>query len=89
MAVKIATSAYTASVVTAASGNTGFETLDKEDFLSVLSKAPRYSLPGARWYISPAGYHAAMQRLDLAQGGNASVAQGFGLTFLGLSLIHI
>jgi HK97 family phage major capsid protein len=24
-----------------------------------------------------------MQRLDLAQGGNASVAQGFGLTFLG------
>jgi HK97 family phage major capsid protein len=90
IAVKIATSAYTASVVTAASGNTGFETLDKEDFLSVLAKCPRYALPGARWYISPAGYHAAMQRLDLAQGGNASVAQGFGLTFMGypVTLVH-
>jgi HK97 family phage major capsid protein len=83
VAVKIDTAPFTASVVTAASGNNSFETLDKEDFLAVLAKTPRYALPGARWYISPAGYHAAMQRLDLAQGGNASVAQGFGLTFLG------
>lgn len=91
VAVKIATASYTASVVTAASGNNSFETLDKEDFLSVLAKAPRYALPGARWYISPAGYHAAMQRLDLAQGGNASVAGGFGLTFLGypVVLVHV
>jgi len=90
VAVKINTSAYSASVVTAASGNVSFETLDKEDFLSVLAKAPRYALPGARWYISPAGYHAAMQRLDLAQGGNASVANGFGLTFMGypVTLVH-
>jgi HK97 family phage major capsid protein len=90
VAVKINTASYTASVVTAATGNTGFETLDKEDFLSVVAKAPRYSLPGARWYISPAGYHAAMQRLDLAQGGSVSVAQGFGLTFLGypVTLVH-
>ena len=83
VAVKIDTAPFTASVVTAASGNVSFETLDKEDFLAVLARIPRYALPGARWYISPAGYHAAMQRLDLAQGGNASVAQGFGLTFLG------
>lgn len=90
VATKINTSAYSASVVTAASGNVSFETLDKEDFLSVLAKAPRYALPGARWYISPAGYHAAMQRLDLAQGGNASVANGFGLTFMGypVTLVH-
>jgi HK97 family phage major capsid protein len=32
-----------------------------------------------------------MQRLDLGQGGNASVAQGFGLTFLGypVTLVHV
>jgi len=91
IAVKINTASYTASVVSAAAGNTGFETLDKEDFLSVMAKCPRYAIPGARWYISPAGYHAAMQRLDLAQGGNASVAQGFGLTFMGypVVLVHV
>lgn len=89
--VKIATSSYTASVVTADSGNNSFETLDKEDFLGVMAKCPRYALPGARWFISPAGYHAAMQRLDLAQGGNASVAGGFGLTFMGypVTLVHV
>jgi HK97 family phage major capsid protein len=90
VAVKIDSGSFTASVVTADGGNTGFETLDKEDFLRVMAKAPRYSLPGARWYISPAGYHASMQRLDLAQGGSVSVAQGFGLTFMGygVTLVH-
>lgn len=87
VAVKITQSAYSASMVTAAIGNVSFETLDKEDFLAVLAKTPRYALPGARWFISPAGYHAAMQRLDLAQGGNASVAGGFGLTFLGYPVV--
>ena len=87
IAVKIDTAPYTASVATAASGNNSFETLDKEDFLAVLAKTPRYALPGARWYISPAGYHASMQRLDLNQGGNASVAGGFGLTFMGYPVV--
>ena len=93
VAVKIDTAPFTASVVTAAVGNNSFETLDKEDFLSVLAKAPRYALAGGRaaWYISPAGYHASMQRLDLAQGGSVSVSQGFGLTFLGypVVLVHV
>lgn len=91
IAVKIDTAPFTASVATAASGNNSFETLDKEDFLAVMAKTPRYALPGARWYISPAGYHASMQRLDLAQGGNPSVANGFGLTFLGypVVLVHV
>jgi len=91
IATKINDGSYTASVVSAASGNTAFETLDKEDFLSVMAKCPRYALPGARWFISPAGYHAAMQRLDLAQGGWVGVAQGFGLTFLGypVVLVHV
>lgn len=87
VAVKIDNGSYTASVVTSDTGNTGFETLDKEDFLRVMAKCPRYALPGARWYISPAGYHAAMQRLDLAQGGSVSVAQGFGLTFMGYPVV--
>lgn len=88
--VKLTDSAYSASLVTAATGNGAFETLDKEDFLSAMAKLPRYALPGARWYISPAGFHASMQRLDLAQGGSVSVAQGFGLTFLGypVTLVH-
>lgn len=91
VAVKITGSAFSASLVAAAAGNSGFETLDKEDFLSVLAKAPRYVLQGgrAKWYISPAGYHAAMQRLDLAQGGSNSVANGFGLTFLGYPVVLV
>lgn len=89
--VKLTNSAYSASLVAAAGGNSGFETLDKEDFLAVLAKAPRYVLQGgrAKWYISPAGYHAAMQRLDLAQGGSNSVANGFGLTFLGYPVVLV
>lgn len=87
--VKIATAPYTASVVNAASGNVSFETLDKEDFLSMMAKCPRYALPGAKFYVSPAGYHAAMQRLDLGQGGSVSVAQGFGLTFMGYPVVLV
>lgn len=87
--VKLTDAAYSASLVTAATNNGAFETLDKEDFLSCMAKLPRYALPGARWYISPAGYHASMQRLDLAQGGSVSVAQGFGLTFLGYPVVLV
>jgi HK97 family phage major capsid protein len=88
--VKLTDAAYSASLVTAATNNGAFETLDKEDFLACMAKLPRYALPGARWYISPAGYHASMHRLDLAQGGSVSVAQGFGLTFMGygVTLVH-
>jgi HK97 family phage major capsid protein len=87
--VKLTDAAYSASLVTAATNNGAFETLDKEDFLSAMAKLPRYALPGARWYISQAGYHASMQRLDLAQGGSVSVAQGFGLTFLGYPVVLV
>ena len=91
VAVKIGTASFSASVASAATGNNSFETLDKEDFLACMAKLPRYALPGARWFISPAGYHAAMQRLDLGQGGSVSVAQGFGLTFMGypVTLVHV
>ena len=87
--VELTDAAYSASLVTAATNNGAFETLDKEDFLACMAKLPRYALPGARWYISPAGYHASMQRLDLAQGGSVSVAQGFGLTFMGYPVVLV
>jgi HK97 family phage major capsid protein len=89
IAVKIATAAFSASVVTAAVGNNSFETLDKEDFLAVLAKAPRYALPGAAWYISPAGFHASMQRLDLNQGGSLTVSEGFAPRFLGYPVVLV
>jgi len=87
--VKILTSSYTASVAAAAAGNPSFETLDKEDFLACMAKLPRYALPGAKWYISPAGFHTAMQRLDLNQGGSVSVGQGFAPTFLGYPVVLV
>jgi len=89
VAVKINTSAYSASVYTAPTGNVSFETLDKEDFTSVLAKAPRYALPGAAWYISPAGFHASMQRLDLNQGGSMTMADGFAPRFLGYPVVLV
>lgn len=87
--VKIATAAHTASVATAGTNNGSFEKLDREDFLACVAKCPRYALPGARWYISPAGYHTAMQRLDYAMGGNPTLANGFGLTFMGYPVVLV
>ena len=87
--VKIATAAHSASVADAATNNGAFETLDREDFLKCVAKCPRYALPGARWYISPAGYHTAMQRLEYSQGGSTSVAGGFGLTFMGYPVVLV
>ena len=63
IATKINDGNYTASVVTAASGNTGFETLDLEDFLGVMGKLPIYARQGAAWYVSPSGYAASIARL--------------------------
>jgi HK97 family phage major capsid protein len=81
------------SIVTAASGNVSFETLDVEDFLNVLGKLPIYARAGAKWYISPAGYAASMSRLKYAAGGNTvdNVSGGAGETFLGypVQLVHV
>lgn len=93
LTVKIDDGNHTASVVDAASGNTGFETLDVDDFLNVVGKLPIYARPGAKWYISPAGYAASIGRLKYALGGNAAddLAGDSGLSFMGygVELVHV
>ena len=71
--VKIDDGNHTASVVDAASGNTGFETLDDTDFTACVGKLPLYAHGNAKWYISNAGYGASMLRLLRAGGGNTTM----------------
>jgi hypothetical protein len=90
---KIDNGSHTASVVSAASGNTAFETLDLEDFLAVMGKLPIYARAGAAWYVSPAGYAASIARLKYAAGGNSvnELGSGAGETFLGypVRMVHV
>jgi HK97 family phage major capsid protein len=88
---KILQSAYSASVVTATS-NTTFGDLTMKNFTDLLARLPLYARNrNARWYISPAGWGAAMLRLAMLPGGSSgaggnssdNVAAGFGETFLG------
>ena len=87
---KINDGTHTASVVTAATGNTGFETLDLADFSKALAAVPRYAIGGSAWYISPAGYHASIERLQMAAGGNmvGDLANGGVPRFLGLPVVQ-
>lgn len=84
---------HNASVVSAAAGNTSFESLDVDDFLNVLGKTPLYARPGAAWYVSPAGYAASIARLKYALGGNAvdDLNGSDGQSFLGfpVRLVHV
>lgn len=93
IASKIVSGEHTASVVTAATGNTGFETLDIEDFLAVIGKLPIYARQGARWYVSPAGYAASIARLKYAAGGNTveNIGGAAGESFLGygVTMVHV
>jgi HK97 family phage major capsid protein len=89
----IAGSGVSASLVSAATGNSGFETLDLEDFLAMIGKLPIYARSGAAFYVSPAGYAASMARLKYAVGGNtvSDVSGGSGESFLGfpVRLVHV
>ena len=84
---------HTASVVTAGSTRTGFETLTVTDFVNMIGKMPLYARSGAQWYISPAGFAASMARLRYAAGGNTVETLGGGAneTFLGfpVNLVHV
>jgi HK97 family phage major capsid protein len=91
VATKILQSAYSASVVTATS-NTTFGDLTMKNFTDLLAKLPLYARNrNCRWYISPAGWGAAMLRLAMLPGGSSgaggnntnNVAAGFGESFLG------
>jgi HK97 family phage major capsid protein len=90
---KINDGTHTASVVSAASGNTGFETLDVEDFLAAMGKLPLFARQGAAWYVSPAGYAASIARLKYAAGGNTGSDLGAGVsdTWLGypVRMVHV
>jgi HK97 family phage major capsid protein len=93
IASKIVNGDHSASVVTAASGNVSFETLDIEDFLGAMGKLPIYARNGAAWYVSPAGYAASISRLKYAAGGNTGADLGTGVTdtWLGypVRLVHV
>jgi HK97 family phage major capsid protein len=78
------------SVVTAATGNTAFSTLDLADFESMVGKLPQYAEANAKWYISKAGWAASMLRLIDAGGGNTwrDLANGKReLVFLGYPVV--
>lgn len=62
------------SVYTAAAGNTGFGTLDLEDFEGMIAKAASYTFRngGPKWYIHRSGWATSMLRLAAAAGGNTS-----------------
>ena len=66
------------SIHTAAAGNTAFGTLDLADFETMMGMLPRFARSGAKWYISPEGYAASMQRLMNAAGGNTMTDFGNG-----------
>ena len=83
---------HSASVVTAASGNTTFDTLDLLDFTNVVARLPLYARNrNAKFYISPAGYGSSMLRLMMAASGNnrADVAAGANLQFLGFDVVLV
>jgi len=82
--------AATATVVTAATANTAFSTLDLTDFESMIGKLPEYPGIDPKWYISKAGYAASMMRLIDAAGGNtiATLEGGAsGRQFLGYPVV--
>lgn len=87
--VKIDDGTHTASVVTAATGNTAFSTLDLVDFNKVVGALPEYAAMNAKWYISKAGFANSMQALMYAAGGNTTenVAGQTQMTFLGYPVV--
>lgn len=94
---------HTASVVSAASGNTSVAALDIDDYLKSLASLPRYAIGTSAWYMHPAVYHNSVQRMMLSSGtagsgtigalagGNtaANLAQGTPNTFLGLPVVWV
>ena len=100
VATKVLQSAYSASVVTA-TGNDTFDDLSLKNFTDTLAKLPLYARRNAAWYISPAGWGAAMLRLamlpgsfttTIGAGGTTAdnVVAGLGETWLGypVRLVH-
>lgn len=95
---KIVDGSHDASVVTAASGNTGAQTLDIDDLIATAGRLPLYARANAKWYCSPAVFAASVQRLGLVNnvglaGGNtaANLASPAELRLLGygVEFVHV
>jgi HK97 family phage major capsid protein len=94
---------HTASIATAATGNTSVAALDIDDYLAALAKLPRYAIGTSAWYMHPSVYHNSVQRMMLSSGtagsgtigalagGNTAqnLAQGTPNTFLGLPVVWV
>ena len=101
--VQIDDGTHTASIQSAATGNTTIAALDIDDYLGALAKLPRYAIGTAAWYMHPSVYHNSVQRMMLSSGtagsgtigalsgGNtaANLAQGTPNTFLGLPVVWV
>jgi len=95
---KIVDGNHNASVVTAAAGNTGAQTLDVDDLIAAAGRLPLFARANARWFCSPAVFAASVQRLGLVNnvglaGGNtaANLAAGAELRLLGypVEFVHV
>jgi HK97 family phage major capsid protein len=94
---------HTASIHSAATGNTTIASLDIDDYLGALAKLPRYAIGTSAFYMHPSVYHNSVQRLMLSSGtagsgtigalsgGNTAqnLAQGTPNTFLGLPVVWV
>lgn len=103
LAGKINDGTHTASIATAATGNTTVALLDIDDYLNALSKLPRFAIGTSAWYMHPSVYHNSVQRLMVSSGtagtgtigalsgGNtaANLAQGTPNTFMGLPVVWV
>jgi HK97 family phage major capsid protein len=77
---------------------TGFETFSIADFTSAMAALPLYARANAKWFISPAGFAASMQRLALTSGSGTGLAGGnnqndvqnaLGLRFMGYPVVLV
>jgi HK97 family phage major capsid protein len=101
--VQIDDGTHTASVVSAASGNTSVAALDIDDYLKALAALPRYAIGTSAIYCHPSVYHNSIQRMMVSSGtagsgtigalagGNtaANLAQSTPTTFLGLPVVWV
>lgn len=77
---------------------TSFETFSIADFTTAMAALPVYARSNAKWYISPAGFAASMQRLALTSGSGTGLSGGntqndvqnaLGLRFMGYPVVLV
>ena len=79
------------ATATAASGNTGALTLDRDDFEATCALYPQYPGASPRWFMHSAVYWASVARLqDAAQGNTVlNLASGPEMRFLGYPVTFV